>query len=64
MDSFMIKELKETTNIIDKIINIDETIFINISDKIKNNNIIFTWMWSSFFISEIWEYFFKKLLKF
>lgn len=61
MDSFMIKELKETTNIIDKIININETIFINISDKIKNNNIIFTWMWSSFFISEIWAYFFKNI---
>lgn len=61
MDSFMIKELKETTNIIDKIININETIFINISDKIKNNNIIFTWMWSSFFISEIWKYFFKNI---
>lgn len=61
MDSFMIKELKETTNIIDKIININETIFINISDKIKNNNIIFTWMWSSFFISEIWKYFLKNI---
>lgn len=61
MDSFMIKELKETTNIIDKIININETIFINISDKIKNNNIIFTWMWSSFFISEIWTYFLKNI---
>lgn len=61
MDSLMIKELKETTNIIDKIINIDETLFINISDIIKNNNIIFTWMWSSFFISEIWAYFLKNI---
>jgi len=61
MNTHMINELKESNLIINKIINMKEDIFININKNINDNNIIFTWMWSSYFIWEIGNYFFKNL---
>ena len=61
MNTYMIKELKESSIVIDKIINLDEDIFLDIVKNIDNKNIILTWMWSSYFISEIWVYFLKNI---
>ena len=61
MNTYMIKELKEASIVIDKIINLNEDIFLDIVKNIDNKNIILTWMWSSYFISEIWAYFLKNM---
>lgn len=61
MDTYMINELKESLLVIDKIINLDENIFFKIINNIDNKTIVLTWMWSSYFITEIWNFFLKNI---
>jgi len=58
----MIKELKEASVVIDEIISLKDDIFLDIVHIIGNKKIILTWMWSSYFITEIWDFFLKNIV--
>lgn len=60
-DSNMINELKEWVSVINKVIELDNKDLNNIIKSYADKIVIITWMWSSYFISEIWKYFLKNI---
>ncbi len=62
-ESKMINELKESSKLINKVLKLDDSEYSPITRFFEKENIILTWMWSSFFISNIWEFFLKHIAK-